>query len=133
MTIRLQRQEELLAEIKALVENFISRQPAPSEYRRTSPTSTLIQDECEPKCEYEEPETSYLSNPADRGTKSAPIVVMRQISQNLTSGYRRLLEHVNLDLVQLEMLDKETALSLVEQYVLPVFRIVIINTTAENC
>lgn len=51
----------------------------------------------------------YFSRPADHGTQSAPIVVLREISEQVTKGYRRIFEHVNLDLVQLQMLDEATA------------------------
>lgn len=51
----------------------------------------------------------YFSRPADRGTQSAPIVVLREISEQVTKGYRRIFEHVNLDLVQLQLIDEATA------------------------
>ena len=43
----------------------------------------------------------HLADPVDLGTKSAPTVVLREIGEQVTKGYRRL-EHVKLDLVQLD-------------------------------
>lgn len=52
---------------------------------------------------------AYLSRPADSGTKSAPVVVLREINARVYKGYRRLLQHVNLDLVQLGLIDEDNA------------------------
>lgn len=52
---------------------------------------------------------AYLSRPADSATKSAPIVVMREINAHVYKGYRRLLQHMNLDLVQLGLIDENVA------------------------
>jgi hypothetical protein len=66
-----------------------------------------------------ETDPEYLSKPVDRGSKSAPIVVLREISEQKTLGYRRLLGHGNLDLVQLQLLDEQVASELIELYVKP--------------
>ena len=54
-----------------------------------------------------------ISMPADSGTKSAPVVVLREINAQVSKGYRRLLQHANLDLVELGMLDERAAKELI--------------------
>lgn len=49
-----------------------------------------------------------IADPVDLGIKSAPTVVLREIGEHVTQGYRRL-EHVKLDLVQLQLVDEQTA------------------------
>lgn len=49
-----------------------------------------------------------IADPVDLGIKSAPTVVLREIGEHVTQGYRRL-EHVKLDLVQLQLLNEQTA------------------------
>ncbi|KAI1388064.1 uncharacterized protein F4822DRAFT_408500 [Hypoxylon trugodes] len=66
--------------------------------------------------EQETPIPGYFSIPADKGAQSAPIVVLRSISQQITRGYRRLLGHINLDFVQLQLLDEQTANHLIQLY-----------------
>ncbi|KAI0204456.1 hypothetical protein F4808DRAFT_343049 [Astrocystis sublimbata] len=58
----------------------------------------------------------YLLNPVDRGSKSAPIVVMREISQHVTLGYRRVVSG-DPDLVQLQLLDEQSASELIELFI----------------
>ncbi|KAK7750723.1 hypothetical protein SLS62_007274 [Diatrype stigma] len=58
---------------------------------------------------------AYLSRPADSGTKSAPIVVLREINAHVYK-YRRLLQHVNLDLVQLGLIDEDNAQDLMKLF-----------------
>lgn len=65
------------------------------------------------RSEHENQIPEYFSAPADKGAQSAPIVVLRSISQQITRGYRRLLEHINVDLVQLQLLDEQTANELI--------------------
>ncbi len=72
------------------------------------------QDEGAPTARHDTPDPEYLLNPVDRGSKSAPIVVLREISQHVTLGYRRMLGHGNPDLVQLQLLDEQTASELIE-------------------
>lgn len=55
-----------------------------------------------------------ISRPADSGTKSAPIVVLREINAQVSKGYRRLLQHANLDLVELGVIDEHIAQGLIE-------------------
>jgi len=62
---------------------------------------------------HDPPDPEYLSNPVDRGSKSAPIVVLRELSQNVL-GYQRGLSHGHHDLVQLQLLDEQTASELIE-------------------
>jgi hypothetical protein len=62
---------------------------------------------------HDSPDPEYLSNPVDRGSKSAPIVVLREMSQNVL-GYPRGLSHGHRDLVQLQLVDEQTANELIE-------------------
>ncbi|KAH6644938.1 hypothetical protein BKA67DRAFT_125189 [Truncatella angustata] len=106
---RLGRHEKSLAEIKGMIE-FVSRQfglagagelqkiRAPDgEAGTDSPSS--VQDDDSPE---------NIADPVDLGIKSAPTVVLREIGEHVTQGYRRL-EHVKLDLVQLQLLNEQTA------------------------
>lgn len=72
------------------------------------------QEESAPAASHDPPDPEYLLNPVDRGSKSAPIVVLREISQHVTLGYRRMVGHGNPDLVELQLLDKQTASELIE-------------------
>lgn len=60
----------------------------------------------------EEDGPEHIADPVDLGIKSAPTVVLREIGEQVTQGYRRL-EHVKLDLVQLQLLDEQVANELV--------------------
>lgn len=53
-----------------------------------------------------------IADPVDVGIKSAPTVVLREIGEHVTQGYRRL-EHVKLDLMQLQLLNEQTANELI--------------------
>lgn len=75
------------------------------------------QEESAPAVSHDPPDPEYLSNPVDRGSKSAPIVVLREISEHVTLGYRRVVGHGNPDLVQLQLLDKQTASELIELFI----------------
>ncbi len=57
---------------------------------------------------------AHLSLPADSGTKSAPVVVLREINAQVYKGHRRILQHVNLDLMQLGVVDEHVAKDLIE-------------------
>lgn len=54
----------------------------------------------------------HIADPVDLGIKSAPTVVLREIGEHVTQGFRRL-EQVKLDLVQLQLLDEQTANDLI--------------------
>ncbi|KAI0424481.1 hypothetical protein F5Y09DRAFT_138953 [Xylaria sp. FL1042] len=75
------------------------------------------QEEGAPPVNHDTTDPEYLLNPVDRGSKSAPIVVLREISQHVTLGYRRMLGHGNPDLVQLQLLDEQTASELIELFI----------------
>ncbi|KAI1735646.1 hypothetical protein F4680DRAFT_434664 [Xylaria scruposa] len=75
------------------------------------------QEEGAPAASQDTPDPEYLLNPVDRGSKSAPIVVLREISQHVTLGYRRMVGHGNPDLVQLQLLDEQTASELIELFI----------------
>lgn len=59
-----------------------------------------------PKDEDGGPES--LADPVDLGIKSAPTAVLREIGEQVNQGFRRL-EHVKLDVVQLQLLEEQTA------------------------
>ncbi|KAI0811318.1 hypothetical protein GGR55DRAFT_95256 [Xylaria sp. FL0064] len=75
------------------------------------------QEEGAPTANHDTTDPEYLLKPVDRGSKSAPIVVLREISQHVTLGYRRMLGHGNPDLVQLQLLDERTAGELIELFI----------------
>ncbi|KAI0601220.1 hypothetical protein F4775DRAFT_589908 [Biscogniauxia sp. FL1348] len=113
---RLQRHEASLQEIKDMVQELIA-QGNPSD-NRSSPnenlsardergTPTLVDDHTSPE---------YFSTPADKGTNTAPVVVLREINEQAHKGYRKLLGHINLDLVQLQLLDDQTAAELIQLF-----------------
>ncbi|KAI1499221.1 hypothetical protein F5X99DRAFT_390668 [Biscogniauxia marginata] len=63
------------------------------------------------------PSPEYFLNPADKGTETAPVVVLREINEQAHRGYRQLLGQINLDLVQLQLLDKQTATELIQLFI----------------
>ncbi|KAI0007557.1 hypothetical protein F4779DRAFT_591311 [Xylariaceae sp. FL0662B] len=99
---RLRNHEEALREIKSMVKDLSSR-VQPDNDNRARPQK-------------ENPGPEYFANPADKGTQSAPVVVLRGISEQVRGGYRRLLSIVNLDLVQLQLLDEQTANELLQLF-----------------
>ncbi|GAP92232.1 putative C6 zinc finger domain-containing protein [Rosellinia necatrix] len=113
---RLQRHEDALQEIKSMIQALGSA-------RQTSNHSSRAHadpdgpDEGAPPASHETPDPEYLLNPVDRGSKSAPIVVLREISQHVTLGYRRMVGHGNPDLVQLGLIDEQTASDLIELFI----------------
>ncbi|KAJ8119885.1 hypothetical protein O1611_g10511 [Lasiodiplodia mahajangana] len=113
---RLQRHEDALGEIKTMIQALgskrhnSSRSPRP----RADPDG---QDDSAPAAGHESSDPEYLLNPVDRGSKSAPIVVLREISQHVTLGYRRMIGHGDPDLVQLQLLDEQTASELIELFI----------------
>ncbi|KAH9886583.1 hypothetical protein F4778DRAFT_774000 [Xylariomycetidae sp. FL2044] len=112
---RLQRHEETLREIKSMIKDIASQRPLLSEDRRAETSGSKgggHHDDARaggdmPKIRADSPE--LFSVPADKGTNTAPIVVLREISAQVNRGYRRLLGHVHADLVQLQLLDEQTA------------------------
>ncbi|GAW17568.1 hypothetical protein ANO14919_070260 [Xylariales sp. No.14919] len=75
------------------------------------------QEEPAPAASHDTADPEYLLNPVDRGSKSAPIVVLREMSEHVTLSYRRMLGHGNPDLVQLQLLDEQTASELIELFI----------------
>ncbi|KAI1166698.1 hypothetical protein F5B18DRAFT_27685 [Nemania serpens] len=112
---RLQRHEDALEEIKTMI------QALGSERRGSNHSSRACADsdgqESAPAASHDPPDPEYLLNPVDRGSKSAPIAVLREISQHVTLGYRRMVGHGSTDLVQLQLLDKQTASELIELFI----------------
>lgn len=108
---RLQRQEDTIKDMQAMIAELKSqRQPD-----CTRSLTTGVDSPCPPggqESEVDEPSgcPAYLSRPADSGTKSAPIVVLREINAHVYKGHRRLLQqNMNLDLVQLGLIDEHVA------------------------
>ncbi|KAK8084300.1 hypothetical protein PG997_005571 [Apiospora hydei] len=110
---RLARHEKSLAEIKSMME-FVSRQFGlvgdAHRVHSSAPANNTGVARSESSREDEGPEN--IADPVDLATTSAPTVVLREIGEQVTQGYRRL-EHVKLDLVQLQLLDEQTATELV--------------------
>ncbi|KAI5917825.1 hypothetical protein F4810DRAFT_716077 [Camillea tinctor] len=114
---RLQRHEDSLQEIKDMIKRLasqgnpsdISSSPSKNVSTRSDErgTPTLVDDHASPE---------YFSNPADKGTNTAPVVVLREINEQAHRGYRKLLGHINLDLVQLQLLDEQTAAELIQLF-----------------
>jgi len=112
---RLERHEESLSEIKSMLRDLQNT-------ARVSADRQLQQEGSARTARSRSPDSGsegmpeYFSRPADHGTQSAPIVVLREISEQVTKGYRRIFEHVNLDLVQLQMLDEATAREFIQLF-----------------
>ncbi|CAJ2504750.1 Uu.00g121440.m01.CDS01 [Anthostomella pinea] len=114
---RLQRHEDTLQEIKSMVKELKAQKQASSEgllprvalgARHDEPSApTVNEDNAGP---------DHFSSLVDKGTDSAPVAVLRGICEQVHRGYRRLLEHVNLDLVQLQLVDEQTATELIELF-----------------
>ncbi|KAI1373174.1 hypothetical protein F4677DRAFT_462543 [Hypoxylon crocopeplum] len=106
---RLQHYEDELREIKSMIRGLTSE--AQLQNDRTQVARDSSRDDTS-RASHTEQETV----PADKGAQSAPIVVLRSISQQITRGYRRLLGHINVDLVQLQLLDEQTANELIQLF-----------------
>ncbi|TRX89010.1 hypothetical protein FHL15_010132 [Xylaria flabelliformis] len=113
---RLQRHEDALQEIKTMIQALGSERQDSNRSSRAN-ADLDSQEEEAPAASHDTPDPEYLSNPVDRGSKSAPIVVLREISQHVTLGYRRMVGHGNPDLVQLQLLDEQTASELIELFI----------------
>ncbi|KAI0454151.1 hypothetical protein F5B21DRAFT_504641 [Xylaria acuta] len=113
---RLQRHEDALQEIKTMIQALGSERRGSSRSSRANVDSDG-QEEGAPAASHDPPDPEYVLNPVDRGSKSAPIVVLREISQHVTLGYRRMVGHGNPDLVQLHLLDEQTASELIELFI----------------
>ncbi|KAI1760021.1 hypothetical protein GGR53DRAFT_526626 [Hypoxylon sp. FL1150] len=104
---RLQRCEDELREMRSITRGPAESQKNGHAISNYAPTSNAEQASRGPE---------YSSVPADKGAQSAPIAVLRSISQQITRGYRRLLGHFNVDLVQLQLLDEQTANELIQLF-----------------
>ncbi|ORY61657.1 uncharacterized protein BCR38DRAFT_38056 [Pseudomassariella vexata] len=111
---RLSRHEKSLADIKNMLE-FVSRQFGLVSDIHKSPKMVRGEVDTETPGSNEEEDPENLADPVDLGIKSAPTVVLREIGEQVTKGYRRL-EHVKLDLIQLQLLDEQTANELVRLF-----------------
>lgn len=118
MEERLQRYEEELQEIKNKIKDLTSKgQPHDNDEAIPSKGDAYLENASRVShTEHENPGPEYFSTPADKGAQTAPIVVLRSISQQITRGYRRLLGHINIDLVQLQLLDEHTANELIQLF-----------------
>ncbi|KAI1118670.1 hypothetical protein F5Y14DRAFT_399357 [Nemania sp. NC0429] len=113
---RLQRHEDALGEIKTMIQALASARRGSSHSSRAGADSDG-QEESVQTASRDPPYPEYLLNPVDRGSKSAPIVVLREISEHVTLGYRRMIAHMDADLVQTQLLDKQTASELIELFI----------------
>ena len=110
---RLRKYEDALRDMQATIADL----KAQGQHRTHPPTrsNSIRGDELYAKeAEEQGGGQESVSRPADSGTKSAPIVVLREINAQVSKGYRRLLQHANLDLVELGMLDERVAKELIE-------------------
>ncbi|OTA56605.1 hypothetical protein K449DRAFT_437811 [Hypoxylon sp. EC38] len=113
---RLQRYEDELRELKSIIKDLTSEAKPQTDRVQAGRDSSESSDRQVSRIDEENPSSEYLSIPADKGTQSAPIVVLRSISQQITRGCRRLLAHINIDLVQLQLLDERTANELIQLF-----------------
>ncbi|KAI0535030.1 hypothetical protein GGR58DRAFT_515663 [Xylaria digitata] len=111
---RLQRHEDALEEIKSMIRALTPKHQGSDDTSRAR-ADFDGQEEGAPATSQDVTDPEYLLNPVDRGSKSAPIVVLREISQHVTLGYRGMLEHP--DLMQLQLLDEQTGSELIELFV----------------
>ncbi|KAK7931305.1 hypothetical protein PG985_002017 [Apiospora marii] len=130
---RLARHEKSLSEIKSMME-FVSRQfGLVSDVHRQPSSSAPINNNgvarSESSREDEGPEN--IADPVDLNTASAPTVVLREIGEQVTQGYRRL-EHVKLDLVQLQLLDEQTATELVRLFLRHHGHLLLVHNAADS-
>ncbi|KAF3011369.1 hypothetical protein E8E14_008590 [Neopestalotiopsis sp. 37M] len=114
---RLGRHEKSLAEIKGMIE-LVTRQfglagAANDIHKPKSSVTDADDDSTESPDNDDSPEN--IADPVDVGIKSAPTVVLREIGEHVTQGYRRL-EHVKLDLMQLQLLNEQTANELIRLF-----------------
>ncbi|KAK8068963.1 hypothetical protein PG994_005579 [Apiospora phragmitis] len=129
---RLARHGKSLAEIKSMME-FVSRQfGLVGDAHRThssAPANNNGVARSESSREDEGPEN--IADPVDLATASAPTVVLREIGEQVTQGYRRL-EHVKLDLVQLQLLDEQTATELVRLFLRHHGHLLLVHNAADS-
>ncbi|KAK6948746.1 hypothetical protein Daesc_010517 [Daldinia eschscholtzii] len=112
-TLRLQRYEGELQEIKLMLKDLASGIQPQNGRAPTSKSSSNVGDGNVLHAEQDNHIPEYFSDPADKGAQSAPIVVLRSISQKITRGCRRMLGHIDVDLLELQLLDEQTANELI--------------------
>ncbi|KAI1089010.1 hypothetical protein F5B19DRAFT_399695 [Rostrohypoxylon terebratum] len=113
---RFQRYEDELRELKSVIKDLTSGAQPQNDRTQDGGDSTCHGDEHASHTEQGNPSPEFLSVPADKGAQTAPIVVLRSISQQITRGCRRLLGHININLVQLQLLDEQTANELIQLF-----------------
>ncbi|KAI0509719.1 hypothetical protein F5B22DRAFT_615734 [Xylaria bambusicola] len=113
---RLQRHEDALEEIKAMIKALKPERQSSGRSAKVDAESNDHEEEAASVGQHT-PDAEYLLNPIDRGSKSAPVVVLREISQQVTLGYRRMLGQGIPDLLQLQLLDEQTASELIELFI----------------
>ncbi|KAI0017980.1 hypothetical protein F4780DRAFT_753370 [Xylariomycetidae sp. FL0641] len=115
---RLQRHEDALQEIKNMLQALQAQGLSPKSGSSEAPRGSEIRDDRSRQAAEEDHDgPECISNPADKGIKSAPVVVLREISEVANRGYRRLLEHLSLDLVHLHLLDEQTIDELLDLFI----------------
>ncbi|KAI1364090.1 hypothetical protein F5Y08DRAFT_307898 [Xylaria arbuscula] len=113
---RLQRHEDALEEIKAMIKALSPGRRHSGDSPQAHADSNDHEEEA-PSAGHDTSDAEYALNPIDRGAKSAPIVVLREICQHVSLGYRRLLGQGIPDLLQLQLLDEQTASELIELFI----------------
>ncbi|KAI0888515.1 uncharacterized protein GGS22DRAFT_156079 [Annulohypoxylon maeteangense] len=113
---RLQRYEDELREIKSMIKDLTPGAGPRNDRTQAVRDYTHNSHERVSNTRQESPSPEFLSVPADKGAQTAPVVVLRSISQQITRGCRRLLRHINIDLVQLQLLDEQTVNELIQLF-----------------
>ena len=113
LLLRLQRYEDALKDMQATIADLKAQGQQHSHSLRNVGTPFEDDGNMNERDERRRKQAP-ISIPADSGTKSAPVVVLREINAQVSKGYRRLLQHANLDLVELGMIDERVAKELIE-------------------
>ncbi|XDG06395.1 hypothetical protein ABKA04_006010 [Annulohypoxylon sp. FPYF3050] len=113
---RLQRYEDELRELKSTIKDLTSGAQPQNDRTQVGRDSTYHSGGHASHTGQGNSNPEFLSVPADKGAQTAPIVVLRSISQQITKGCRRLLGHININLVQLQLLDEQTANELIQLF-----------------
>ncbi|KAI1104999.1 hypothetical protein F4804DRAFT_341484 [Jackrogersella minutella] len=113
---RLQRYEDELREIKSMIKDLTPNAQPQNDRTQAGRDSSHNNHGHVLRTEQGNPSPEFFSVPADKGAQTAPVVVLRSISQQITRGCRRLLGHINIDLVQLQLLDEQTANDLIRLF-----------------
>jgi hypothetical protein len=114
---RLQAVEASVTEIKQILEDVQAtllashKQVLVNGHRQHRLATALSTDSLSDDAELED-----ICVPADAGISSAPAAINRAVTTQLAGARRRVLEHTNLDLVEIGLLDEPSADQLIRLY-----------------